>query len=290
MTTETVERVAATREEERELLKRIQSGDTAACAVCIESHSPMLYRHALRIVGDEAEAEDVLQETFLSAFKSIRDFDGRSSLGTWLYRIAHNAALMRIRSRRESVSLDGSDSADGAEPIDIPSSEDSPDQSLVEHESAQILGDAIDALPEGLRQVFVLREIDGQSTAETARKLGISAGAVKVRLHRARQALRKTLSAYFDERVTQPAQSLACSEALKFITDSEVHGEPVDESLKTALLDYIAACEQCRLLLDPRHESVMFYCGKRENPIPEDTRRQLYDRIHALWSEDSRAS
>jgi RNA polymerase sigma-70 factor (ECF subfamily) len=257
--------------------------------VCIESHSPVLFRLALRIVGDEAEAEDVLQETFLSAFKSIHDFDGRSSLGTWLYRIAHNAALMRVRAHRAAVSLDAGVERDGDdhEPLEIASLDESPDQALVEHESAQVLGDAIDELPSTLREVFVLREIDDQSTAETARKLGISAGAVKVRLHRARLALRKTLSAYFEERAPHPAQSLACAEALKFITDAAARGEAVDESLRLALGDYIAACEQCRLLLDPRHRSVMFYCGERENPIPERTRHQLYEHIHQLWAERS---
>jgi RNA polymerase sigma-70 factor (ECF subfamily) len=247
----------------------------------------MLYRVALRIVGDEAEAEDVLQETFLSAFKAIGDFDGRSSLGTWLYRIAHNAALMRVRARRDAISLDGTNGSAEQEPLEIASPDDAPDQTLIEHESAQILGDAINQLPRTLREVFVLREIDGQSTAETAQKLGISTGAVKVRLHRARLALRKTLSGYFDERAPQPAQSLACAEALDFIAAAEARGEAVDESLKTALGEYIAACEQCRLLLDPRHQSVLFYCGEHENPIPESTRRRLYDRIHALWAQSS---
>jgi DNA-directed RNA polymerase specialized sigma subunit len=79
------------------LLERIRAGDKAACAECIEQHAPAVYRVALRLMGDESEAEDVVQETFLSAFRSIDRFEGRAGLSTWLFRIAHNAALMRLR-------------------------------------------------------------------------------------------------------------------------------------------------------------------------------------------------
>ncbi len=92
---------------DRILVERIQHGDKAACAECIERHSPGVYRVARRLTGNEAEAEDVVQETFISAFKAIDKFEGRSGLATWLYRIAHNAALMRLRrSRPDQVSVD----------------------------------------------------------------------------------------------------------------------------------------------------------------------------------------
>lgn len=282
--------LSPTRIDEQELLRRIKAGDTSACAVCIESHSPSLYRMALRVVHDEAEAEDVLQETFLSAFKAIAHFDGRSSLGTWLYRIAYNTALMKLRSRREALSLD--DDAGDAAPLQLASPDESPDNVIVEHETAQLLGDAINTLPGTLREVFVLREMEEFSTLETAHKLGISEGAVKVRLHRARQALRQHLSDYMGkaEPVAAPAESLACAEALRFMEQMEVRGEQVDASLRDALREYIAACEQCRLLLDPKHESVLFYCGEHENPVPARVQRRLYQRIHRLWAEQAQTS
>jgi RNA polymerase sigma-70 factor (ECF subfamily) len=278
-----------TRLDEQELLQRIKAGDTSACAVCIESHSPSLYRMAMRVVRDEAEAEDVLQETFLSAFKAIQYFDGRSSLGTWLYRIAYNTALMKLRSRRESLSLD--DDAGDAVPLQIASPDHSPDDVIVEHETAQMLGDAINTLPKTLREVFVLREMEEFSTLETAQKLSISEGAVKVRLHRARQALREQLGAYMSRDGAQhkPAQSLACTEALRFMEQMEQRGEKVDASLRDSLREYIASCEQCRLLLDPKHESVLFYCGEHKNPVPERVQRRLYKRIHQLWADQASA-
>jgi RNA polymerase sigma-70 factor (ECF subfamily) len=279
--------ILQTRLDEQELLRRIKAGDTSACAVCIESHSPSLYRMALRVVRDDAEAEDVLQETFLSAFKAIPYFDGRSSLGTWLYRIAYNTALMKLRSRRDALSLD--DDAGDAMPLQIASPDHSPDDVIVEHETAQMLGDAINTLPSTLREVFVLREMENLSTLETAQKLGISEGAVKVRLHRARQTLRKNLAGYMGktESAAAPAQSLACTEALQFMDQMEARGEKADASLRDALREYIAACEQCRLLLDPKHESVLFYCGEHENPVPERVQRRLYERIHKFWAEQA---
>ncbi len=85
------------KESEAELLRRIRAGDRRACAECIDLHSPGVYRLALRLMGNPQDAEEVVQETFLSAFENIARFDGRSSLRTWLYRIAYNAALMRLR-------------------------------------------------------------------------------------------------------------------------------------------------------------------------------------------------
>lgn len=282
-----IDSIPQTRLDEQELLRRIKAGDTSACAVCIESHSPSLYRMALRVVRDEAEAEDVLQETFLSAFKAIPHFDGRSSLGTWLYRIAYNTALMKLRSRRDALSLD--DDAGDAVPLQIASPDHSPDDVIVEHETAQMLGDAVNSLPRSLREVFVLREMEELSTLKTAQKLGISEGAVKVRLHRARQALRLQLGDYLGkaEPAEAPAQSLACAEALRFMDHMEERGEKVDDSLRDSLREYIASCEQCRLLLDPKHESVLFYCGEHENPVPERVQRRLYKRIHQLWAEQA---
>ena len=98
---------------DRALLARIRAGDKSACADCIERYSAGVYRLALRLMKDEAEAEDVMQETFLNAFRAIDAFDGRSTLSTWLYRIAHNAALMRLRrAQPEMVPVDEAEASD----------------------------------------------------------------------------------------------------------------------------------------------------------------------------------
>ncbi len=184
------------------LLARLRAGDKSACAECVERHANGVYRLALRLLRDDAEAEDVVQETFLNAFKAINSFDGRSKLSTWLYRIAYNAALMRLRrSRPLTVSVDDPElSDDGFEtPRQLFDWCCLPEQDFETDEARAQLEEAIQELPEKLRAVFVLRELEGLSTEETAQALGVSAEAVKTRLHRARLRLRERLSAYFTE-------------------------------------------------------------------------------------------
>jgi RNA polymerase sigma-70 factor (ECF subfamily) len=190
---------------ERAMLERLRAGDKAACAQCVELHSPGVYRLALRLLGDEAEAEDVLQETFLSAFKAIGAFEWRAGLKTWLYRIAYNAAMMRLRRPAPlKVSVD-LPSEDGVEPVPRELFDWCclPEQDFETAEARAELEQAVRELPEKLRAVFMLRELEGLSTEQTAEALGISVENVKTRLHRARLWLRERLAGYFTERVRQ---------------------------------------------------------------------------------------
>ncbi len=184
---------------DQSLLARIHAGDKAACAECVERHSAGVYRLARRLMQDEAEAEDVVQETFLSAFRAVGTFDGRSTLSTWLYRIAHNAALMRLRqSQPDTVPVDESD--DGvAVPEQLFDWCCLPEQDFDSGEARLELEQAIRELPDKLRAVFVLRQLEGLSTEQAAAALGLSPENVKQRLHRARLWLRERLSNYFTE-------------------------------------------------------------------------------------------
>jgi RNA polymerase sigma-70 factor (ECF subfamily) len=189
-------------ETDRTLIERIQRGDKAACAECIERHSPGVYRVALRLTGTEAEAEDVVQETFLSAFKAIDSFEGRSGLATWLYRIAHNAALMRLRRvRLDQVSVDDEEVFGEGLPVPVQMHDWCclPERDFESSEARAEMDQAFKDLPEKLRVVFVMRELEGLSTEETAQALDVSIDVVKVRLHRARLQLRERLSTYFAE-------------------------------------------------------------------------------------------
>jgi len=190
------------RYDETELVTRLKEGDQAAFAQLVEDHASKIYRLALRMMGNEADAEDVLQETFLSAFKSIDRFEERASLSTWLYRIASNAALMRLRRKEpEQVSVD--------EPIERDDGDQVPRQlfdfcclpegDLLRDEARAEMTKAVEELPPTLRSVFVLRDIEGLSTEETAQALDLSISAVKSRLMRARLKLRERLSRYFSQ-------------------------------------------------------------------------------------------
>lgn len=190
--------------DEKELLARLKAGDRGAFAEMVEQNSPQIYNLALRMMEDPAEAEEILQETFLQAVKHIGNFRGQSKIGTWLYRIATNQALMRLRRKRPlSVPLDGSE--DGEIPsINLASDWSSrPESDLLNREARAEMRDAILTLPDSLRVVFVLRDLEGLSTAEAADVLDLSISAVKSRLLRARLKLRDKLSIYFSERNSQ---------------------------------------------------------------------------------------
>ncbi len=190
---------------EAELVEGLRAGEPAAYRQLVDSNSANVHNVALKLLGDEQEAEDVLQETFLNAFKAIDRFEGRSQLSTWLYRIAYNASLMRLRKREgmATLSLDEPPGGTGEERVLRPLVDWSmmPDDQLLSAEARQMMDQAIAELPETLRSTFVLRDIQGLSGAETAEVLGITVQAVKNRLHRARLRLRERLSDYFAERV-----------------------------------------------------------------------------------------
>lgn len=191
---------------EAELIRGLRAGEAAAYRQLVEQYSAAVYGVALRLLGDEQAAEDVLQETFLKAFRAIARFQGRSLLSTWLYRIATNESLMRLRRREPTVSLSLDEPMGDQELSELVSGplvdwSSAPAEQLLSSEARLEMDKAISDLPEALRVVFVLRDLQGLSGAETAQALGISVQAVKTRLHRARLWLRDRLSAYFCERV-----------------------------------------------------------------------------------------
>jgi RNA polymerase sigma-70 factor (ECF subfamily) len=177
-----------------------KAGRQDAFAQIVELHSTTVYNLALRLMKDPHEAEEVLQETFISAFKALPKFEGRSQLATWLYRIAYNAALMRLRKRQlptESLDEPVTTEAGDQVPRELIDWGSIPDDLLLNQELRTVLIAALNTLPESLRSIFVLRDIEGLSTAEAAEALGLTETNAKVRLHRARLALRERLTEYF---------------------------------------------------------------------------------------------
>ncbi len=181
----------------------LKAGNREAFARLVDETSGKIYNTALQILGDAQDAEDVLQETYLKAYRSLPDFEGRSSLMTWLYRIAVNEALMMIRRRRGPQTLsveegsadpEGDAEGEGMEIVDFCCL---PEGELLSGEARRFLDQAIQHLPANLRVVFVMRDLDGLSIEDTAETLGLSEANVKTRLLRARMKLRQELSVYF---------------------------------------------------------------------------------------------
>ena len=192
---------------DQEILERIRAGDKSACAMCIETYGPALYRLALRLMQDEAEAEDVVQESFMNAFKGIDAFEGRSGLGTWLYRITYNTAMMRLRKPSPDTISVETTLAGSDEGFKLPEQFYDwcclPEADFQTDEVRTQLEAAITTLSPLLRSVFTLRELEGLSTRETAVALNVSEDVVKTRLRRARLQLREELSDFFAERMEQ---------------------------------------------------------------------------------------
>jgi RNA polymerase sigma-70 factor (ECF subfamily) len=184
--------------DDRTLVTRLRAGDETAYEALVRAYGGRLLAVARRFLREEEDARDALQEAFISAFRSIHRFEGSSRLSSWLHRIVVNQALMKLRSRRrtpeESIDEllpkfreDGHSVApfrDWREPADV---------ALQRRETRDLVRKSIRDLPASYRTVLLLRDIEGLDTQETARMIGVSENAVKIRLHRARQALRALL-------------------------------------------------------------------------------------------------
>jgi RNA polymerase sigma-70 factor (ECF subfamily) len=186
-------------ESDAELVTRLQSGDDTAFEPVVRLHSGRLLSVARRILGNEEDARDAVQDAFIRAYKAIGTFESRAQLHTWLHRILVNVALMKLRERRrrptESLEeLLPTYTSDGHQAV---ASRDWGDAVLERKETAAIVREAITRLPDQYREVLVLRDIEERDTGEAAALLGTTANAVKVRLHRARQALRTLLDREF---------------------------------------------------------------------------------------------
>jgi len=181
-----------------ELAALAQRGDRMAFGAITQRCNQRLFRIARSVVGDDNEAEDVLQEAYLRAFAAMAGFRGEASLFTWLTRITLNEARGRLRKRRPSVALEALEAAQesGAALVAFPRSIRglSPEREAARSETRRLMEAAIDELPEAFRLVFILREIEDCTVEETAGQLGLRPETVKTRLFRARKLLRRALS------------------------------------------------------------------------------------------------
>lgn len=190
-------------------LEALIAGDRAEFARLVDAYSSPIYRLGLRMLGTPQDAEDVLQNTFLNVLTHLSTFEGRSSLSTWIYRIAANEALMLIRKKKPEVNIERSEDAQAGDndedllPTQFVDWSALPENELLSGESQKYLDSAIQTLPESMRIVFVLRDVEGLSIKETADALNLTETNVKTRLLRARMLLREQLSTYYGERIAR---------------------------------------------------------------------------------------
>jgi len=181
-----------------ELFARARDGDERAVRTLVRRHNRLLFRMARGVLRDDAEAEDVVQETYIRAFTGKASFRDEASFSTWLVRIARNEALGRLRRRRPTTDLSAlatGDDQNGGSLIMFPTSQGqaSPESDTGRTEMRRMLAREVDGLSEPFRLVFILRDVEGLSTEETASCLSIRPETVKTRLHRARSQIRKAI-------------------------------------------------------------------------------------------------
>jgi RNA polymerase sigma-70 factor (ECF subfamily) len=190
--------------DELALVRAAKAGDMQAFEALVRRYDRNVFRIAQHITQNREDAEDVVQEAFLKAYGNLNQFQEQSKFYTWLVRIAVNEALMKLRRRRPErmVSLDEDvKTEDDSMPREVADWSPNPEQQYSQAELRDILGKTIQGLPAGFRTVFVLRDVEGLSTEETAEALGLSIPAVKSRLLRARLQLRERLNKYFKRRM-----------------------------------------------------------------------------------------
>jgi RNA polymerase sigma-70 factor (ECF subfamily) len=182
---------------DEQVISRVLAGQTALFEILMRRYNEKLYRTARAILRDEYEAEDVMQQAYVNAYAHLRQFEGRSAFATWLVRIAAHEAIARARRRGRYTHMDPES---GVEPVIaalIVAGPD-PERQAFAGELGILLEAAIDRLPDGAREVFVLRQIEGMNTGEVAEALSVSEAVVKTRLSRARAALRRDLGDHAD--------------------------------------------------------------------------------------------
>lgn len=190
-------------EADESLLERLRAGDATALETLMERFASRIYRVAHGITRSEADAEEVVQDVFLTLFRKAAGFEGRAALGTWIYRVAANAALNRRRGKRVQLEVNLEDHLptyleDGHRAGDraylLADWSPLPDERLLTGENRRVLDAALDGLPEHYRAVIVLRDVEELPIERIAETLGESVASVKSRLHRARMALRERLT------------------------------------------------------------------------------------------------
>ena len=189
--TNTAAELETPEQRDEDVIRQVLDGNTAMFELLMRRYNERVYRAARSILRDEQEAEDVMQQAYVNAFTHLRQFNGSARFSTWLMRIAINESLARVHRQGRYEAFD--DEVTNVEPFMSRNPSEDPERQAFTGELRGLLEWAIDTLPDGMREVFVLRDVEGLSTSEAAESLDVSEDVVKTRLSRARAALRRVL-------------------------------------------------------------------------------------------------
>ncbi len=265
---------------DEDLVERLRRGEDAAFVEAYSTYANLLYRTALRVLRDADEAADVVQETFVTLAQRVQTFEGRSRLSTWLYRVAYRHALQRLRSpdrRRRPARSEGVLAAAERTPDMSPGPAQRLEQKLL-HDG---IDEALALLPESLRAAFVLRDIEGMSTAEAADALHVSESALKVRLHRARLRLRERLSDELLPPETEAA-GLPCATVIEQLS-GYLDGD-IDQALRARIEAHVAECSHCRVMIDSTQRTLELAGEHRHLLLPVPRSAEMLERLRSVFA------
>ncbi|MCX8072289.1 MAG: sigma-70 family RNA polymerase sigma factor [Candidatus Binatia bacterium] len=257
--------------QEQRLVERARAGDRAALEALLLRYQNTVYRFGARMCGHPSDAEEVVQETLLTAAKAIGQYRGEGAFSTWLYRIARS--LCRKKRRRSKFAPAADEQLDVSSARAVPDPSSAPEELLARREIAAALKHAVTALPGPFREVFLLRDLEGLSTEETAKVLGLRPATVKTRLHRARLAIRNALAPLLLTESPASSPSPGCPDAALLLS-RYLEGD-LSPRVCARMEKHLETCAQCRGACDVLRQ-VLSLCRSHPGPeVPSELRERL---------------
>ncbi len=260
---------------DQQLLLDAKRGDAAAVDALLAKYERQIFRFGLRMCGNEDDARDVLQETLLAAFKGVHEFRGDAQLSTWLYQVARSFCVKQHRRHVGEPAV--------TEPLDSPQAErvrdpaPEPDRATQAMQIGRLLQEALLELPEGQREVVVLRDVEGLSAEEAARVLGLDVPALKSRLHRGRAALRALLSGKLGE---APEQAPGCAALANEL--AAYAAEDIDQATCARIEQHLSECPRCTAACNDLKHTVSLCAALPQGKVPERVRKAVRSALTEL--------
>lgn len=265
--------------DESALLERVRAGDREALEALLARVAPSIYRFGLRMCRNVHDAEDVLQDALVEVAGHVQDFEGRSSLSSWVFAVTRSACARKRRGLKNQAFASVSDDARPEEIDPAPS----PEARTAERELGATLARALDALPDDYREVIALRDVEGLSAPEAAAALGISVDALKSRLHRAREALRTALRPVLEE-AAAPAPA-GCPD-VSTLWSRKLEGELGTDDC-SAMEAHLAGCPSCGAACDALKRALLACQHVGAEPVPPEVQDRVRAAVRALVSARS---
>lgn len=267
---------------EEQLLVRARSGDRAALEDLIRLYQGRVYRFGMKMCGNAEDARDVVQDTFLSVAKSIGNFRGEGALATWLYKIARSFCTKKRRRSKFAPEKTEPIEEPGRQAIEPADSRLSPEHEIARRELELALNKAIAGLPPAFREVFLLRDLEGLSTEQTAQVLGLQVATVKTRLHRARLAVRKALAPLLGLEESSQGPRTQCPD-VALLLSRYLEGE-LSPSVCAEMERHLDACGRCRDTCASLKQVLALCRSSPEPEVPAELQETIRRRIAELVS------